>query len=84
MYVAIPLYPGYIALDAVGPYTMLAFVPGWTVTFVATEPGPVPDDRGNLSIVATAGPSPHRRSLEPVIAARRGDNAAITLAAGRA
>ena len=27
---------------------------GWTVTFVAAEPGPVPDDRGNLSIVATA------------------------------
>jgi len=54
MHVAIPLYPGYTALDAVGPYTVLAFAPGWTVTFVAAGPGPVLDDRGNLSIVATA------------------------------
>ncbi len=54
MHVAIPLYPGYTALDAVGPYTVLAFAPGWTVTFAAAGPGPVPDDRGNLSIVATA------------------------------
>jgi putative intracellular protease/amidase len=54
MHVAIPLYPGYTALDAVGPYTVLAFAPGWTVTFVAAQPGPVVDDRGNLSIVATA------------------------------
>jgi putative intracellular protease/amidase len=54
MHVAIPLYPGYTALDAVGPYTVLAFAPGWTVTFAAAEPGPVLDDRGNLSIVATA------------------------------
>jgi transcriptional regulator GlxA family with amidase domain len=54
MHVAIPLYPRYTALDAVGPYTVLAFAPGWTVTFVAAEPGPVVDDRGTLSIVATA------------------------------
>ncbi len=54
MHVAIPLYPEYTALDAVGPYAVLAFAPGWTVTFVAAEPGPVLDDRGNLSIVATA------------------------------
>jgi putative intracellular protease/amidase len=45
MHVAVPLYPGYTALDAVGPYTVLAFAPGWTVTFVAAEPGPVPDDQ---------------------------------------
>lgn len=54
MHAAIPLYPGYTALDAVGPYTVLAFAPDWTVTFVAAGPGPVLDDRGNLSIVATA------------------------------
>ncbi|MEV0429939.1 DJ-1/PfpI family protein [Micromonospora sp. NPDC049836] len=53
MHVAIPLYPEHTALDAVGPYTVLAFA-GWTVTFVAAQPGPVLDDRGNLSIVATA------------------------------
>jgi transcriptional regulator GlxA family with amidase domain len=54
MHVAIPLYPGFTALDAVGPYTVLAFAPGWTVSFVAAEPGPVVDDRGSLSLLATA------------------------------
>ncbi|WP_169943975.1 DJ-1/PfpI family protein [Microbispora sp. H11081] len=54
MNVAIPLYPRFTALDAVGPYTVLAFAPGCTVTFVAAEPGPVLDDRGSLSLAATA------------------------------
>ncbi|MEU6724120.1 DJ-1/PfpI family protein [Nonomuraea wenchangensis] len=54
MHVAIPLYPRFTALDAVGPYTVLAFAPGWRVTFVASEPGPVTDDRGALSLIATA------------------------------
>ncbi|MBP2702812.1 DJ-1/PfpI family protein [Microbispora sp. RL4-1S] len=54
MKIAIPLYPRFTALDAVGPYTVLAFAPGCTVTFVAAEPGPVVDDRGSLSLAATA------------------------------
>ncbi|HEX4817464.1 MAG TPA: DJ-1/PfpI family protein [Nonomuraea sp.] len=54
MRVAIPLYPRFTALDAVGPYTVLAFAPGWTVTFVAAEPGRVIDDRGMLTLAATA------------------------------
>lgn len=54
MQVAIPLYPRFTALDVVGPYTVLAFAPGWTVTLVAAEPGPVPDDRDSLAITATA------------------------------
>jgi transcriptional regulator GlxA family with amidase domain len=62
MHVAIPLYPRFTALDAVGPYTVLAFAPGYTVTFVAAEPGPVIDDRNSLAITATASyadlPSP--------------------------
>lgn len=53
MHVAIPLYPRFTALDAVGPYTVLAFAPGYTVTFVAAEPGPVVDDRGSLTLQAT-------------------------------
>ncbi|MET8151214.1 DJ-1/PfpI family protein [Actinoplanes sp. NPDC049668] len=53
MHVAIPLYPRYTALDAVGPYTVLAFAPGWTVTFVADRPGPVLDDQGSLALAAT-------------------------------
>lgn len=51
---AIPLYPRFTALDAVGPYTVLAFAPGWTVTFVAEQTGPVTDDRGSLNLAATA------------------------------
>ncbi|MFD1933893.1 DJ-1/PfpI family protein [Nonomuraea mangrovi] len=54
MHVAIPLYPRFTALDAVGPYTVMAFAPGHTVTFVAAEPGPVTDDRGSLTLQATA------------------------------
>ncbi|MCF6472905.1 DJ-1/PfpI family protein [Nonomuraea sp. MG754425] len=54
MHVAIPLYPRFTALDAVGPYTVLAFAPGHTVTFVAGRTGPVPDDHGTLTINATA------------------------------
>ena len=54
MHVAIPLYPRFTALDVVGPYTVLAFAPGWKVTFVAAKPGPVIDDRGSLALVATA------------------------------
>ncbi|MGI5160148.1 DJ-1/PfpI family protein [Microbispora sp. CA-102843] len=54
MNIVIPLYPRFTALDAVGPYTVLAFAPGCTVTFVAAELGPVLDDRGSLSLAATA------------------------------
>jgi putative intracellular protease/amidase len=67
MHVAIPLYPGYTALDAVGPYTVLAFAPGWTVTFAAAEPGPVPDrsrepvDRRHGVVRRAAAPGGDRR-----------------------
>lgn len=54
MHIAIPLYPRFTALDAVGPYTVLAFAPGFKVTFVAETPGPVVDDLGTLSLTATA------------------------------
>ncbi|MET8800585.1 DJ-1/PfpI family protein [Nocardia sp. NPDC004568] len=54
MHVAIPIYPTYTALDIVGPYTVLAFAPGWQVSFVAATEGPVLDDRGSLSLVVTA------------------------------
>lgn len=54
MQVAIPLYPRFTALDAVGPYQVMAFTPDWTVTFVAGERGPVLDDKGTLGLVATA------------------------------
>ena len=55
MHIAIPLFPRFTALDAVGPYTVLGFAPEVTVTFVAAEPGPVTDDLGTLTLTATAG-----------------------------
>lgn len=54
MDVAILLYDGFTALDAVGPYEVLVRVPGATVTFVAEEAGPVRTDTGRLAVTADA------------------------------
>jgi putative intracellular protease/amidase len=54
MQIAIPLYPRFTALDAVGPYTVLAFAPDIAVTFVAAERGPVIDDKGQLTMEAAS------------------------------
>ncbi|WP_369693094.1 DJ-1/PfpI family protein, partial [Streptomyces luteocolor] len=50
--VAVLLYDGFTALDAVGPYEVLCRVPGVRVTMVAREAGPVLTDTGELSLVA--------------------------------
>ncbi|MFE3068362.1 DJ-1/PfpI family protein [Streptomyces sp. NPDC059247] len=52
MQIAILLYPGFTALDAVGPYEMLARLPGTETVFVAKETGPVRGDQGSLALVA--------------------------------
>ncbi|MEJ1199607.1 MULTISPECIES: DJ-1/PfpI family protein [unclassified Streptomyces] len=57
--VAVLLYDGFTALDAVGPYEVLCRVPGVTVTTVAERAGRVRTDTGELSLVA-------ERSLESV------------------
>jgi putative intracellular protease/amidase len=59
MEIAIPIYDDFTALDAVGPYEVLSRMPGASVTFVATEPGPVKTDNGMLTMLA-------ERSLEDV------------------
>lgn len=43
MHIAIPLYTGYDAADALGPYFVLRNIPGATVTFVAEQPGVIAD-----------------------------------------
>lgn len=62
MQIAIVLYPGFTSLDVVGPYSVLAGVPGAEIVFVAEEPGLVLNDLGSLSIGAVASlddvPSP--------------------------
>jgi transcriptional regulator GlxA family with amidase domain len=50
--VAILLYDGFTALDAVGPYEALCRVPGVRVSTVAVRPGPVRTDTGELAIPA--------------------------------
>ena len=37
MQVAIPIYEGFTALDAIGPYDVLQSVPGTEVVFCAPE-----------------------------------------------
>jgi transcriptional regulator GlxA family with amidase domain len=51
--IAIPLFDGLTALDAVGPYEVLSRPPGWEVVFVAAEPGPKTTDSEVLSLTAT-------------------------------
>ena len=49
--IAVLLYPDMTALDAVGPYEVLARLPGADVKFVSSTPGPISSDVG-LELVA--------------------------------
>lgn len=51
--IAIVLYPGFAALDAIGPYDVLKLMPGSQIRLVTREPGPVPAERGVLHVGAT-------------------------------
>ncbi|WP_020573226.1 DJ-1/PfpI family protein [Actinopolymorpha alba] len=53
MQIAIVLYPGVTALDAVGPYEVLRLLPDAEVRFVGEEPGPVLADSGVLCLGIT-------------------------------
>ncbi|MFD3993881.1 DJ-1/PfpI family protein [Streptomyces sp. NPDC058583] len=52
MQIAVLLYQGFTTLDAVGPYELLARIPGAETVFVAKEAGPVRNDQGSLALVA--------------------------------
>lgn len=52
MRIAVLLYEGFTALDAIGPYEVLRSVPGWEVEFVAKQRGEVRADSGALGITA--------------------------------
>lgn len=54
MHVAIPLFPGYTALDAVGPYEVLQRIPDIEVTFVGHRRGEVRSDNGMLGMTCDA------------------------------
>ena len=52
MQVAILLFDRFTALDAVGPYEVLCWLPGSDVRFVAAEPGLKRNHPGSLSLLA--------------------------------
>jgi len=54
MKIAIPLYDGFTALDAVGPYEVVQRIPGAEITWLAHEPGLVGTDTGQLHLQADA------------------------------
>ena len=53
---AIPLFPGFMPLDVVGPYDVLRFLPDTEVVFVAAEPGLVRGADGGFGLQADAAP----------------------------
>jgi transcriptional regulator GlxA family with amidase domain len=52
MEIAILLFDGFTALDAIGPYEVLSHLPGAGLTFIAHEPGPVSADSGMVRLHA--------------------------------
>jgi transcriptional regulator GlxA family with amidase domain len=52
--IAIPLFPKFTALDAVGPYEVLQRVPHFDITFVGHEPGEVRSENGMLGLTVDA------------------------------
>jgi len=55
MEIAILVFEGITALDAVGPYEVLARMPGASVRFVAPRAGVVRTDNGQLGLLADHG-----------------------------
>jgi putative intracellular protease/amidase len=53
MQIAIMLYPGFTALDFIGPYEVLRWLPDAEVRLVWHEPGPITADSGVLVVGAT-------------------------------
>ena len=52
MNIAIPIFDRLTALDAVGPYEVLSRLPGATVQFIASSPGPKRTETKMLALVA--------------------------------
>ncbi|MEZ0358874.1 DJ-1/PfpI family protein [Mycobacterium sp. SA01] len=53
MQIAIVLYPGFTALDFIGPYEVLRWLPDAEVRFVWHDIGPITADSGVLVVAAT-------------------------------
>ncbi|MGV9742787.1 DJ-1/PfpI family protein [Nocardia farcinica] len=79
--VAIVLYPGMTALDAIGPYEVLRFAPDTEIRFVGHEVGPVVTDSGVLALGVT---HTFAETLAPQIVVVPGGPAATAVAADTA
>ena len=55
MKIAVLIYDGFTALDAIGPYEVLRSVPGWEVEFVGKTRGEVRTDSGAVGLSADRG-----------------------------
>lgn len=55
MQIAVLLYDGFTALDAIGPFDTLGRLQGAETAFVSERPGPVRTDNGTLELVADKG-----------------------------
>ena len=62
MQIAIPIFPAFTALDAIGPYEVLQRLPEAEVVFCAEERGPVRTEQGMLAIVADRAARRGRRA----------------------
>jgi transcriptional regulator GlxA family with amidase domain len=49
--IAIPLFPQFTALDAIGPYEVLQRIPTFDITFIGHARGEVRSDNGMLGVV---------------------------------
>ncbi|MCY0922415.1 MULTISPECIES: DJ-1/PfpI family protein [unclassified Streptomyces] len=52
MQIAVLLYDGFTALDAIGPFDTLGRLQGAETVFVSERPGPVRTDNGSLALVS--------------------------------
>lgn len=76
MQIAIPLFDGFTATDAIGPYEVLSRLPEADVRFVASQPGSIASDTGFLRVEAKALTSAARPT---VIVVPGGPNRALPL-----
>lgn len=54
MQIAIPIFPRFTALDAVGPYEVLQRIPGFDITFIGHQRGEVRSENGMLGVTVDA------------------------------
>ena len=76
MKIVFPLYDGFTALDAVGPYEVLSRMPDATVVFAAVEPGPIRTD-GGLTVMADTALDAIKKCDVIVVPGGSGTRAAI-------